>query len=401
MITTILSLKKFNVPGLLRQPGFLYLDKYDKVCYNYTRTYYKGNNLEWTKARKLARYGDNTFEYNASGLRVRKNDKYYILDGDKILRETDYNGTITYYYGNSGVIGFNYNDTDYYYRKNILGDVLEIYTANGVKVASYAYDAWGNHEITLDTNNIGTINPIRYRGYYFDTETGLYYLQTRYYDPEIGRFINADAIEFLVPNQITGLNLYSYCNNNPVMDADSNGCIGFLTMLAIGAVVGLIVGGVSSVVTQAAENDWDWNSVDARVVAVDAVFGAIDGALSTTGIGTIASIILNPVLSGAQTITTAMITNDMDNLGEEVGFSMVMGAATAFIPGGYNGRKLSGIYKTSSMHLRTVQSAAKRTMYRAKQKAVNKVVIASTAEYVGSSFFFNFATAAFDPALGG
>ncbi len=205
--------------------------------------YYKGNSLEWTKARKLAKFGDNTFEYNAEGLRIKKNNKTYVLDGDKILSETDYNGTITYYYGNSGVIGFNYDGTDYYYRKNILGDVLEIYTANGVKVASYAYDAWGNHKIydiygdeVTDDSHIGYINPIRYRGYYYDVETGLYYLQTRYYDPETGRFINADAIDYLMPKQVTGLNIYSYCINNPIFGIDSNGTttksVGFSFSLA-------------------------------------------------------------------------------------------------------------------------------------------------------------------------
>ena len=172
----------------------------------------------------MASFGEShTFEYNAQGLRIRKNSKHYVLDGDKILKESDGTNTITYYHGNSGVIGFNYNGTDYYYRKNILGDVLDIYNTNGTKVASYAYDAWGNHEITLNSNNIGAINPIRYRGYYFDTETGLYYLQSRYYDPETGRFINADAIEYLMPNQVMGLNLYAYCGNRPTKHTDHSG----------------------------------------------------------------------------------------------------------------------------------------------------------------------------------
>ena len=77
-------------------------------------------------------------------------------------------------------------------------------------------DASGN-EVTSSTH-IGYINPIRYRAYYFDVETGLYYLETRYYDPQAGRFISSDNVDYLMPEQVMGLNLYAYCNSNPVMN---------------------------------------------------------------------------------------------------------------------------------------------------------------------------------------
>ena len=97
-------------------------------------------------------------------------------------------------------------------------------------MAQYVYDAWGNHRI-LDKNGldessdtfIGNVNPIRYRGYYYDTETGLYYLQSRYYDPEVGRFINADEIDYIEPDTLMGCNLYVYCGNNPVSRIDAYG----------------------------------------------------------------------------------------------------------------------------------------------------------------------------------
>ena len=95
---------------------------------------------------------------------------------------------------------------------------------SGNTVVKYVYDAWGNHEIIDYTSyNLGQINPIRYRSYYFDTETGLYYLQSRYYDPEVGRFISMDDIDYLDPETIGGTNLYAYCNNNPVMYVDPTG----------------------------------------------------------------------------------------------------------------------------------------------------------------------------------
>lgn len=102
--------------------------------------------------------------------------------------------------------------------------------SNGKVVVQYYYDAWGSHKVvTADGNaiasssRIGNINPFRYRGYYYDTETGLYFLQTRYYDPETGRFLNRDSVSYAGPETIGGLNLYAYCLNNPVMYVDPSG----------------------------------------------------------------------------------------------------------------------------------------------------------------------------------
>ncbi len=117
-------------------------------------------------------------------------------------------------------------------------------------VASYAYDAWGKCTILSgndSVDSIANINPFRYRSYYYDTETGLYYLETRYYDPEIGRFISADSIEYLDPETIGGLNLFSYCNNNPVTYADPKGNAPWLIigLIVVFAVIGGILGGLS------------------------------------------------------------------------------------------------------------------------------------------------------------
>ena len=119
-------------------------------------------------------------------------------------------------------MGFEENGVLYLYRKNLFGDITAIYQGS-TKVAEYEYDAWGNCTITYNTNGIGTRNPFRYRGYYFDTDLNLYYLLTRYYDPKTGRFINADSLEYLDPNKINGLNLYAYCRNNPIMHVDYAG----------------------------------------------------------------------------------------------------------------------------------------------------------------------------------
>ena len=96
-----------------------------------------------------------------------------------------------------------YNGATYIYRKDVQGSIIALLDSNGRIVVKYAYDAWGNHtvynsngNINTDENFIGNINPFRYRSYYYDTETKLYFLKTRYYDPEVGRFISPDSIEY-------------------------------------------------------------------------------------------------------------------------------------------------------------------------------------------------------------
>ena len=131
------------------------------------------------------------------------------------------------------LLGFNYNNKTYFYIKDEMGNIVSI-VSDGIEVVRYIYDSYGNHQIyevnqngELILNNnlsfIGNINPIRYKSYYYDEETNLYYLNSRYYDSSIGRFISPDDISYLDSNIINGLNLYCYCNNNPVMYSDPEG----------------------------------------------------------------------------------------------------------------------------------------------------------------------------------
>ena len=107
-----------------------------------------------------------------------------------------------------------------------MGDIIAIYTETGKKIGSYTYDAWGNilrsAQISTGGRAANQVNPFRYRGYYYDTETGLYYLQSRYYNPKWGRFLNADGY-VNTGMGLLGYNMYAYCNNNPVMGYDPNG----------------------------------------------------------------------------------------------------------------------------------------------------------------------------------
>ena len=210
--------------------------------------------LQWSRLR-LTRITDMEtgkiylYTYNDQGIRTEKvidgiRHKYY-LHGEQIIAEKIGDKYIKYYYDGTGICGFNYDGTDYYYQKNIFGDILKIYDGNGKVYGEYGYTAWGKCRIKANINGIGEINPFRYRGDYYDEEISLYYLNARYYDPEVGRFISADSMEYLSPESINGLNLYSYCGNNPVMNMDPTGTslIAFFVILAMGAIVGGVVGG--------------------------------------------------------------------------------------------------------------------------------------------------------------
>ena len=156
----------------------------------------------------------------------------YTVDGSKILSEqrTDEETgnvirTIYYVYDANGQpVGMKYNGVQYWYQKNMQGDVVRILNASGAEVVSYAYDAWGKVLSVSGSlsSTVGAANPFRYRGYYYDTETGWYYLNTRYYDPNIGRFLSPDTI-LGANGGLLGYNLYAYCNNNPVMFSDPSG----------------------------------------------------------------------------------------------------------------------------------------------------------------------------------
>ena len=113
----------------------------------------------------------------------------------------------------------------YYFQRNLQGDVVAIYDTNGTLKAKYLYDAWGNCTIASETTSydVANANPIRYRGYYYDDDTGLYYCNARYYSPKWRRFISPDDTAYLDPKSSNGLNLYCYCCNDPVNCADPSG----------------------------------------------------------------------------------------------------------------------------------------------------------------------------------
>ena len=279
---------------------------------------YRGSELTWEKGRRLTSIedetGEVTFGYDVFGQRNKKTaggeTTNYIYENGKLLRQITGSEVMTFIYGSEGIIGFKLGTSKYLYRKNVFGDVEEIYSAEGMLVGKYSYTAFGECEIETDVNGIATKNPFRYRGYYYDVETGLYYLKTRYYDPETGRFITIDDISYLAPDTINGLNLYAYCGNNPVMRTDENGnawwhwVLGTIAVLALVAVVasaivtggaslvtigiGFAIGATSNFVSQGLSNLISGNNFFANMNIGEILLGGLVGAAYATGIGGIA-----------------------------------------------------------------------------------------------------------------
>ena len=237
---------------------------------------------------------------------------YLTLDG-KVVRQTWGSNVLDIIYDNSGLpYALKYNGAYYIYVLNQQGDVIRIVNSTGATVAEYRYDAWGN--VIYSNGSMAAVNPIRYRGYYYDIETGFYYLQSRYYDPSIGRFINADDVMFSgADGSFLSHNLFAYCHNNPVNLSDSGGNLPtWAKKLAVAAAVVVTVAAVAAVTvaTGGATTALACAAVGAaKGAAIGFVTGAVSGAAtgavthiattgSTVGIG---DAMLNGMADGALT----------------------------------------------------------------------------------------------------
>ena len=193
-----------------------------------------GISMTWKNGRQLATLTNGqtsaSYDYNESGIRTKKTvngvTTTFQLDGSKIVSENR-NGTVqSYFYDENGsVLGITYGGENYYFRKNFRGDVLAILTASGEVVVEYSYDPWGNILAVTGSlaSTLGADNPFRYRGYYYDTESCFYYLNSRYYDAKVCRYLNADSVIAGVGGSVQGYNLFAYSFNNPVNMSDSSG----------------------------------------------------------------------------------------------------------------------------------------------------------------------------------
>ena len=216
------QLTKFNTSNIT----------YDKI--GNPLTYRDGMAMTWSGRELQSITKDNdtySFTYNLTGLRTKKNCNgtntfYYYDDSNNLIGLKKGNTTVLFYYDSNGqAYSMSVGDNTYFFVKNLQGDITKIIDENGDVKATYAYDAWGSILSENEDNSIEGLNPFRYRGYVYDTETQLYYLQSRYYDPLTGRFINADDPVYSDTSSGSPLstNMFAYCENNPVDKIDIDG----------------------------------------------------------------------------------------------------------------------------------------------------------------------------------
>ncbi|MBQ9782200.1 MAG: RHS repeat-associated core domain-containing protein, partial [Clostridia bacterium] len=205
----------FETEDIFAYDKDLLVAKNDVVCeYSNGRpTKYMGEDIVFAEKGLVSSFKGVTFAYDNFGKRTAKGDISFTYDKNGRLVSQS-NGISFIYDHNGAKIGIAFGGVNYYFRKNMQGDVIALYTQSEL-VATYVYDAWGNHKIfgangveIANNEHIAHLNPIRYRGYYYDTETNLYYLKTRYYDSSVGRFISPDSVDFITADKINGLNLY-------------------------------------------------------------------------------------------------------------------------------------------------------------------------------------------------
>ena len=218
------------------------LTKYDNQTITYDANgnplqYRDGMSFTWINGRILdtVTVDNDTIEmqYDYNGMRTQKgNTQYYYDSENRLIGMTKGSHTLLFYYDENGnPTAFTDNGTIYFYIRNLQGDIVKIVNSSGAVVVNYIYDALGkklsvkdasDNEIT-DLNSLALLNPLRYRGYVYDDETGLYYLQSRYYDPTIGRFINADNLFDTASGTPLSTNMFAYCENNSILRIDDIG----------------------------------------------------------------------------------------------------------------------------------------------------------------------------------
>lgn len=286
-------------------------------------SYYNGTRwaFTWGNGRRLltANNGTNAlaFAYDVDGMRTEKTvdgvTHRYLYAGGKLMRESYGSNTLDFVYDANGTpYALKYNGTTYYYITNLQGDVMQLIDASGNTVASYDYDPYG--KVISSTGAMAEINPIRYRGYYYDNETGFYYLQSRYYDPAICRFILPDTFAS-TGQRIIGYNMYSYCNNNPVTEKDFAGAFAITaamvsTAAAVGA-ISAVIGAIANTIPVATSGGSTQDCI--RAAAAGAAGGFVGGAVGTI----LAELGFMAVADIAGRAAATLVTDSISALGDK------------------------------------------------------------------------------------
>ena len=352
---------------------------------------YRGFTMTWQGKRLSTLSGNGTtasYTYNEQGVRTSKTV-------NSVVTNFSYNGSLLmaqvagsgagqikqlYSYDASGqLVSVNYNGTEYYYMRNGQNDIVGLMDNAGAVVVSYSYDSWGKSLTVSGTlaTTLGANNPFRYRGYYYDTETGLYYLQTRYYDATVCRFISADV--YMSTGQgIVGSNMYAYCGNNPVARDDDGGKF---WNLVIGAVAGAAIGFIASVADDLISGK-SLSEVDWGKAGISAAIGAVSGLVAATGLGAVAQAGISAGLSAADNAigqvrknggTKGLKFDYLDCLGSAV----IGGASSAF------GSLIGGKSQAASSAKKIIEYAQRRINYGSIKRGFQ--IAATAVKYINIS----------------
>ena len=331
----------------------------------------KEQNLLW-EDKNLIQIGEHIkYSYNTEGIRTKKETEEgtteYSLIGSKIMKmeKVTSSGKITMYFTydqRDELQSVTESNKEYYYIKDITGNIIKIKDEEGNSIVEYKYDAYGKVEKTIiENNNVSKYNPFIYKGYYYDEETELYYCNTRYYSPEIGRWISIDDVDYLDPESVSGLNLYCYCINDPINKYDPSGHF-VISAIIIGAGIGFLTSYISDVISEMQDGfDWsDFNTFEDNWLKY--VGATLGGAIGGLGAGLATTILAN----GVGNMVEAAFSGDISNFGDAmIQFALggVLGGlgygASKYVAGIFADKKISGILGNLSDNTKVNKRLAK------------------------------------------
>lgn len=338
----------------------------------------------WTMGRKLACVDNGRkaqYFYDHTGARVKKVvdgvTTNYHMAGDLLASEIC-NGKTTWYIYDSGanLVATVIDGKYYYYVRNIQNDIVALVDKSGKTVVNYVYDSWGKLlSITGSLKDtVGIQNPFRYRGYYYDNETGMYYLKNRYYDPGLRRFICSDEMGSLdIQENIDDCNLYSYCDNNPIARKDTEGDV--WVHLLIGAAIGAGVSVAVEVTSQIIETR-SIKELDMKNVAIAAGTGAISGLFAATGFDRGKQIMINTATTVGGYVAGQFSHGEKISV-QGIGANALIGAASGVAGGaGANGKTMVKSWKLAN---KVIAKEIRRDSYKYSAKVITKNVAVKTS----------------------
>ena len=340
------------------------------------------------------------YTYNSNGLIIKKvlgywyaddrdSEEYttkYYYDGEKLITEIGPRNRLDFLYDENGILYGLIKDSSrkYFYIRDFMSNILGLVDNSGNIVVKYKYDAYGNRISITDTSgcDLGNINPFRYKGYYYDDDVEMYYCKSRFYVPLWHRWLNSDSINYLEPKNITSLNLFTYCNNNPVMYVDENGKFpGLITAMLIGAVIGAFVGVVGQAGADVLSNLWkygfktyEWSMSSWQTYVGAAVGGAVGGALTP---------ILGPVSTSAiNGAVSSFVGMELENSTGNSNYSFGAILSTSLFSGAFSGLTAGAVDK-----IKIPKVTSGRGSLSSIQKQINTKLIKNKISCISAKTF--------------